>query len=304
MRVINGKDLLAEDFGGTSDPYVIVSVDKVSVSTRHISNTLHPAWNEQMSIGVMPAHLESAVVSVEVHDRDRGRRDELLGKADVSFADIPALRPKQFVVNLDTQGTLTLQFWVTGPGAKSGGNVAPEEESHPKVDLSDWHGHEGHHGPRHDFKPHPTHATLVAQHKLHTPNLHEILPDGSLVYFKSQQSGKHLRFNDELEVDVAGGKEDACIFEVYHEGDGFLIRSFAYEECWLSVDGGEVCVDMEEYATIFTVHGRMAEDEVVGLQSECGTWLSVLESGAVVGKANVDNKIHPDVGFLIEHADE
>lgn len=95
FRALSGHGLKSEDIGGKSDPYLEVEVGRVAVATKEIRGTLDPVWNEEMSLGIYPDHLEKNI-EVSVKDKDRGRTDDHLGKAHVSFATIPANRPKRF----------------------------------------------------------------------------------------------------------------------------------------------------------------------------------------------------------------
>jgi len=44
--VVEAKDLLAADLGGTSDPYAMVYSGQHKFRTKTISKTLQPKWNE------------------------------------------------------------------------------------------------------------------------------------------------------------------------------------------------------------------------------------------------------------------
>ena len=52
ISVIEAKALKAVDFGGTSDPYVVVDVGDMSKKTKYISKNLNPSWNEQFELCV------------------------------------------------------------------------------------------------------------------------------------------------------------------------------------------------------------------------------------------------------------
>lgn len=45
VQVLMGKGLLAKDFGGTSDPYVVVHWGKNRFETDVIRKTLTPCWD-------------------------------------------------------------------------------------------------------------------------------------------------------------------------------------------------------------------------------------------------------------------
>jgi phosphatidylserine decarboxylase len=50
VNVIEGKNLIAKDINGTSDPYVILSIENQRLSTKYIKNTLNPVWNELLEL--------------------------------------------------------------------------------------------------------------------------------------------------------------------------------------------------------------------------------------------------------------
>ena len=52
IAVIEAKALKAVDFGGTSDPYVVVDVGDMTKKTKHVTKNLNPSWNEQFELCV------------------------------------------------------------------------------------------------------------------------------------------------------------------------------------------------------------------------------------------------------------
>lgn len=71
------------DFTGTSagvsDPYVKLSVGRVSAQTRTVYNNLNPEWNERINIGVLSS---ATAVTVEIWDEDTGMEfgDDLIAR--------------------------------------------------------------------------------------------------------------------------------------------------------------------------------------------------------------------------------
>ena len=84
VDVFSAKDLMAADFGGTSDPFAIVKVGKHSFTTEIIDKTLNPLWNAQFSIPIYDpkSHIHENVF-VSVYDKD------LVGSDFLGFVDIP-----------------------------------------------------------------------------------------------------------------------------------------------------------------------------------------------------------------------
>lgn len=82
VTVVSGKDLVAKDIGGTSDPYVTIGLfdekgkrypDTPEVSTRYIKNTLNPVWGEKFTFSVIP----SDILYIECWDKDVFGRDAM-----------------------------------------------------------------------------------------------------------------------------------------------------------------------------------------------------------------------------------
>ncbi|KAF5014346.1 hypothetical protein F66182_14699, partial [Fusarium sp. NRRL 66182] len=68
VNVIKGRDLAAKDRGGTSDPYLVVSLGSARESTPTISKTLNPDWNVTFELPPKWYTLESK--------RRRGKKKE------------------------------------------------------------------------------------------------------------------------------------------------------------------------------------------------------------------------------------
>lgn len=82
VTVLSGKDLVAKDIGGTSDPYVTIALydekgkrypDVPELSTRFIKNTLNPVWGEKFTLSVLPTD----ILFLECWDKDLFGRDAM-----------------------------------------------------------------------------------------------------------------------------------------------------------------------------------------------------------------------------------
>jgi len=79
LHIIEAKDIIAADFGGTSDPYVrVVWQDKEVHKTAMIKKTLTPQWNEYVTLHDLNG--SPAGINLEVYDSNSFTRDVLIGK--------------------------------------------------------------------------------------------------------------------------------------------------------------------------------------------------------------------------------
>ncbi|XP_046636774.1 synaptotagmin-7-like isoform X4 [Daphnia pulicaria] len=130
LKIMQGKDLPPMDMGGTSDPYVRVTLlpdKKHRLETKIKRRTLNPRWNETFYFEGFPIQkLQSRVLHLHVFDYDRFSRDDSIGEVflplcQVDFSEKPvfwkALKPPlkdkcgELLVSLcyhPTNSTLTL----------------------------------------------------------------------------------------------------------------------------------------------------------------------------------------------------
>jgi hypothetical protein len=101
VNVIKGRDLAAKDRGGTSDPYLVVSLGSARESTPTISKTLNPDWNVTFELPISGVPLLECVC----WDRDRFGRD-YMGEFDIPLEEIFAEGETQHQVHaVDTCGS-------------------------------------------------------------------------------------------------------------------------------------------------------------------------------------------------------
>ncbi|KAL1964177.1 hypothetical protein VTN77DRAFT_7265 [Rasamsonia byssochlamydoides] len=81
--VIKGRGLAAKDRGGTSDPYLVVTLGNARESTPTITKSLNPDWNVTFELPVVGVPLLECVC----WDRDRIGRD-YLGEFDIPLEEI------------------------------------------------------------------------------------------------------------------------------------------------------------------------------------------------------------------------
>ena len=81
IRILKGRNLIAADRGGTSDPYVILRVgDLPTWRSPTKSRTLNPDWEVQAIFDHVPLHRTPYAIA-EVWDSDVASSDDPLGKA-------------------------------------------------------------------------------------------------------------------------------------------------------------------------------------------------------------------------------
>ncbi|KAJ5211346.1 Phosphatidylserine decarboxylase-related protein [Penicillium cf. griseofulvum] len=99
VSVIRGRNLAAKDRGGTSDPYLVVTLGDARQSTPTIFKTLNPEWNVSFDMPVVGVPLLEAIC----WDHDRFGKD-YLGEFDIALEDIFAdgqvnQQPKWYTLN-------------------------------------------------------------------------------------------------------------------------------------------------------------------------------------------------------------
>ena len=105
VKVEKATDLKAADWGGASDPYVILRVgDSEAQRTRVVTKDLNPVWNQQFEFLV--ENSAAAHLAVDVMDQDTGTRDDRLGMLKLPVQDVAA----------SEQGTLVGEWSLEGTG--------------------------------------------------------------------------------------------------------------------------------------------------------------------------------------------
>lgn len=94
VRVLQAEGVKAADFGGTSDPYCIVSI-KSNKSSEHktqvCKETINPQWNERFIFHPTAEEMETGALLIKMYDDDIGR-DDLLGELEIPLANFETKR--------------------------------------------------------------------------------------------------------------------------------------------------------------------------------------------------------------------
>merc|ERR1712137_50553 len=81
VRIVEAKNLIAADKGGTSDPYVKVRVGATTLKTKVIKKCLNPKWHEQFRFKI--GNPKTAKVVLDVFDKDKWTKDDPLGSVSL-----------------------------------------------------------------------------------------------------------------------------------------------------------------------------------------------------------------------------
>eukprot|EP01088_Endostelium_zonatum_P011131 TRINITY_DN2497_c0_g1_i1.p1 TRINITY_DN2497_c0_g1~~TRINITY_DN2497_c0_g1_i1.p1 ORF type:complete len:284 (+),score=74.06 TRINITY_DN2497_c0_g1_i1:58-909(+) len=134
IRVIGAKDLLAADAGGTSDPYVNITVGQSKQKTKVVKRNLNPSWNETFTFNCHPTDH----VLFQIMDWDRFGKDDCIGQANVEFDIlIQGLEFHQFLNLTGGKGAIEVSIIAedfTGPRAQQQQQQQfhpPQQQFHP-----------------------------------------------------------------------------------------------------------------------------------------------------------------------------
>ncbi|EKX48045.1 hypothetical protein GUITHDRAFT_106127 [Guillardia theta CCMP2712] len=85
VKVLEGKELMAADRSGTSDPYAIVEYGRAKKQTRTVKKDLNPEWNETFYLDF---NAKAEKVSIEVYDYDLIGSHDFLGRVEISMSEM------------------------------------------------------------------------------------------------------------------------------------------------------------------------------------------------------------------------
>lgn len=85
VKVLKGHNLAAKDKGGTSDPYLVLTLGDAKEATPAITKTLNPEWNQTFDLPI--AGSQSLLLEGVCWDKDRFSK-EYMGEFGVALEDI------------------------------------------------------------------------------------------------------------------------------------------------------------------------------------------------------------------------
>ncbi|KAL1842640.1 hypothetical protein VTJ49DRAFT_4551 [Mycothermus thermophilus] len=109
VAIIRAKDLAAKDRGGTSDPFLVLTLGEAKHITHTESKTLNPEWLEQCDLPI--TGVQSLLLDVCCWDKDRFGKD-YLGEFDLALEEIfadekPEQPPKWYPLKSKRPGKKT-----------------------------------------------------------------------------------------------------------------------------------------------------------------------------------------------------
>jgi hypothetical protein len=84
VKVIKATGIQAADFGGTSDPFVVLELDNARVRTETVYKTVEPEWDKSFTMKVKDIH---SLLEVTIFDEDK-HRNEFLGRVVIPLLSI------------------------------------------------------------------------------------------------------------------------------------------------------------------------------------------------------------------------
>ncbi|CAL8113848.1 unnamed protein product [Orchesella dallaii] len=112
VHLLRGKNLVAKDACGSSDPYVKVKIaDKLHYKSKTIYRDLNPVWDESF---VLPISDLTQPIVFKVFDYDWGFQDDFMGMTCLDASRLPPNKPTELTLTLSEIGT---------PGSESMGDI-------------------------------------------------------------------------------------------------------------------------------------------------------------------------------------
>ncbi|KAJ1932632.1 Tricalbin-2, partial [Linderina macrospora] len=112
VRIASASNLPAADKSGTSDPYVVATINDIKVwKSEAIKKTLNPRWNQQTEVDIRMR--SKTVLTLEVFDWNQIQSHTLLGAVTIPLSELPINEVIDRDYPLDNKGkaTIHLQFF-------------------------------------------------------------------------------------------------------------------------------------------------------------------------------------------------
>ncbi|EGD81121.1 hypothetical protein PTSG_11158 [Salpingoeca rosetta] len=99
VHVASASALDARDYGGVSDPYVVLELGNFKQRTRTIHKTINPDFDQ---LFMFPVTDVFDVLRVRVYDEDRGSSDDFLGAVDIPLLEIVNNKTERFFLKKES----------------------------------------------------------------------------------------------------------------------------------------------------------------------------------------------------------
>ncbi|XP_056322395.1 multiple C2 and transmembrane domain-containing protein 1 isoform X2 [Danio aesculapii] len=118
IRLIEGRNLIAMDQNGFSDPYVKFKLGPEKYKSKTIPKTLNPQWREQFDLHLYDE--EGGILEISVWDKDIGRRDDFIGQCELELWKLSREKTHKLDLHLEEdKGTLVLLVTLTATATVS-----------------------------------------------------------------------------------------------------------------------------------------------------------------------------------------
>ena len=102
VSILCGRELIAMDRGGTSDPYVMIKQDGDALyKCQEKKKTVNPVWNDQTNICI--ENVFTPLV-YEVYDRDVVGSDDFMGRAEFDLTTLDIDKSQEVTLHLEDGG--------------------------------------------------------------------------------------------------------------------------------------------------------------------------------------------------------
>jgi len=111
--LVEGRDLLAMDEEGTSDPYCKFRLGNERFKTKTVYQSLNPRWQEQFELYLYDD--QSLELDITVWDKDQRSKDDFMGRGSIDLSKLQREVSHQIWLNLeDGAGKLFLIVTISG----------------------------------------------------------------------------------------------------------------------------------------------------------------------------------------------
>jgi len=112
ILLVDGKDLMAADINGLSDPYCVLAVGRKICKSKVIKKSLNPVWNQEFEMLQMQWPVTDNL-SIKVWDRDWIKPDDAIGDCIIELCKLPLADPTEYVIKLENVNTGRLHLKLT-----------------------------------------------------------------------------------------------------------------------------------------------------------------------------------------------